>query len=237
LNFQDIVYIVSSTMAGATLQGIAGLGLSLFASPILMTIEPLMIPGPIMAGALLLTILIVLRDRVRIDLRGVGWMAIGMLPGSALASRLLPIISLKTLSLVLGGLVLAGVIVSLSGLHFPSKWWVLFAAGFLSGLGGTLVSIGGPPVALVNQEMEPRQLRATLSGYFALSASTTLVAVATVGRFQMTEVKLTFWLLPGVIFGFLVSIPLARYLNKEISRYAVLGLSTISAVLLIVKVL
>jgi len=218
------------------LQGVTGLGLNLFASPLLIMIEPRLIPGPIMAGALLLTVLMVLRDRIRMNLRGIGWMGMGMLPGTALGSLLLPVIPLKELSLLLAALVLAGVILSLSGLRFPPKWWILFAAGFLSGLGGTLASIGAPPVALVNQEMEPRQLRATLSGYFTLSAMAALAALAPIGRFQAAELRLTVWLLPGVVLGFLISIPLARFLNKNLSRYAVLGLSAISALVLILRV-
>lgn len=236
MDLQSILLVISATAAGALLQGVTGLGLNLFASPLLILIEPRLIPGPILAGALLLTILMVLRDHIRMDLRGIGWMAIGMLPGTVLGSQLLPVIPLKALSLLLAGLVLAGVILSLSGLHFPSKWWILFGAGFLSGLGGTLASIGAPPVALVNQEMEPRQLRATLSGYFTLSAIAALAALMPIGRFQATELKLTAWILPGVVLGFLISIPLARFLNKNLSRYAVLGLSAISALVLILRV-
>ena len=99
----SILLIIFSVALGAFLQGAVGLGLNLLAAPLLMLVEPRFVPGPVMAGALLLTILMVLRDREGIDLRGVGWMAAGMLPGSAIASLLLPVIPLKALSLTLGG--------------------------------------------------------------------------------------------------------------------------------------
>jgi uncharacterized protein len=228
-----IVFVAGGT--GALLQGVTGLGLNLFASPLLMMAHPGFVPGPIVAGALILTTLMLLRDRAGIDLRGVGWMGAGMLPGTALGTLLLPMIPLKVLSLLLGGLVLVGVGLSLSGLRFPPKWWVLLLAGFLSGLSNTLASIGGPPVALVNQEMEPRKLRATLSGYFILSAVTTLIGLVLIGRFGRAEMGRTAWLIPGVIVGFLASFPLAKRMRGSSSRYAVLGLSAVSALILILK--
>lgn len=222
-------------ITGTTLQGMVGLGLNLFAAPLLILIEPRLVPGPILAAALVLTILMMLRDRSGLDLRGVGWMAVGMLPGTALAAWMLPFIPLKTLSILLGLLVLFGVALSLSGLRFPPRRWILFVAGFVSGVSGTLASIGGPPVALVNQEMEPKKLRATLSGYFTLSSIAALIGLAPIGRFGPPELELTLWLLPGIALGFLVSFPMAKRVNKTWSRRAVLGLSALSALILLAR--
>lgn len=220
---------------GALLQGVTGLGLNLFAAPILIMVQPRLVPGPIMAGALLLTVMMTLRDRTGIDLRGVGWMGAGMLPGTLLASFLLPVIPHKTLALMLGSLVLAGVLLSLTGLRFPPKRWILFLAGFVSGLGGTLASIGAPPVALVNQDMEPRRLRATLSGYFILSSITTLAALVPAGRMGTLEAGLALWLFPGVILGFLCSGLLINRLRGSATRYVLLALSGLSALVLILQ--
>lgn len=237
VNPLQIAFSIGTAALGALLQGITGMGLNMFASPLLMSIEAHFIPGPIMVGALTLTILMLLRDRSGIDLHAMGWMSAGMLPGTVLASLLLPVIPLKTLSLLLGGLVLAGVLLSLSGLRFPPRWWILFLAGFFSGLSSTLASIGAPPVALVNQEMEPKRLRATLSGYFTLSSVAALTGIFAAGRFGAYELKLSGLILPGVIFGFIISFSLARRLSRRMSRFAVLGLSAASAVILIVRIL
>jgi hypothetical protein len=220
---------------GALLQGISGLGLNLFAAPILIMIQPYLIPGPIMAGALLLNLLMVLRDHTGLDLRGIGWMAAGMLPGTFLASFLLPLIPHRTLALLLGSLVLAGVLASLTGFRFPPKRWVLLLAGFVSGLAGTLASIGGPPVALVNQEMEPKKLRATLSAYFILSGITSLVALVPAGRMGTLEAHLALGLFPGVILGFLCSSLFISRLPRDVTRYILLVLSALSALFLIVQ--
>ncbi len=235
MNPPQILIAVLSMGVGALLQGVTGLGLNLFAAPILIMVQPRLVPGPIMAGALLLTVMMTLRDRTGIDLRGVGWMGAGMLPGTLLASFLLPVIPHKTLALMLGSLVLAGVLLSLTGLRFPPKRWILFLAGFVSGLGGTLASIGAPPVALVNQDMEPRRLRATLSGYFILSSITTLAALIPAGRMGTLEAGLALWLFPGVILGFLCSGLLINRLRGSATRYVLLALSGLSALVLILQ--
>jgi len=231
----SLLVIIFSVALGAFLQGAVGLGLNLLAAPLLMLVEPGFVPGPVMAGALVLTILMVLRDREGIDLRGVGWMAAGMLPGSVLASLLLPIIPLKALSLTLGGLVLLAVALNLSGLRFPPKRWVLFLAGALSGLGGTLASIGAPPVALVNQEKEGKALRATLSGYFILSATVAIITLLLAGRFGAREMELSLWMLPGIVLGFFTSKFLTNRFSQRATRAAVLGLSALAALILIIQ--
>ena len=235
MNSLQIFLVVLTTATGALFQGVTGLGLNLFASPLLMMIQPRFIPGPIMVGALLLVILMALRDHSGLDLRGVAWMVLGMLPGTALASFLLPVIPVRTLSLLLGILVLLGVALSLSGLHFPRHGWVLWVAGFVSGFGTTLASIGAPPVALVNQELEPRRLRATLSGYFFLSGIAALLGVFHAGRMGSAELSLSAWILPGVVLGFLCSALLINKLNARTTRYTVLALSAGTAIILILQ--
>jgi hypothetical protein len=232
MNLQILIALLTIA-SGSLLQGVVGVGLNMFASPILMMDQPRMVPGPILACAVLLTILMVLRDRTGIDLRGIGWMIAGTLPGTVLASFLLPIIPHKTISFILAGLVLAGVALSLTGLHFPPKRWILFLAGFVSGLGSVLASIGGPPIALVNQDMEPKKLRATLSGYFLLSGIFALVGLIPAGRLGSVEFNLTLWLLPGVVLGFLISAFFIDKLRGSATRYLLLGLSAISALILI----
>jgi len=235
MNLLQISVALLTVGFGSLLQGVVGVGLNMFASPILMMDQARFVPGPILACALLLTIMMVLRDRTGIDLRGIGWMTAGMLPGTVLASFLLPIIPHKTIAFILAGLVLAGVALSLTGLHFPPKRWILFLAGFFSGIGSVLASIGGPPVALVNQDMEPKKLRATLSGFFILSAFFALLGLIPDGRLGAVELNLSLLLFPGVVVGFLISTFFIGKLHANATRYLLLALSAISALILIAQ--
>lgn len=233
-NIQILICFLTVT-SGAFLNGVIGLGMNLFVAPILMMVDPRLVPGPTLVGLLLLTVLMGLRERSGIDLRVVGWMAVGMLPGTALAIFLLPIIPPKMIALVLGAFVLVGVMLSLSGLRFPPRWWVLLLAGFVSGVASTLASIGGPPVAIVNQNLEPKKLRATLSSYFFLSGLASLIGLLLAGRIGTVEVGLSLWLLPGIFLGFLCSTLLIHKVSKSASRYFLLTLSASSAVILILR--
>ena len=233
MNLLQILVALLTAAFGSLLQGVVGVGLNMFASPILMMDQPRFVPGPILASAVLLTILMVLRDRTGIDLRGIGWMVTGNVPGTILASFLLPVIPHKTIAYILAGLVLAGVALSLSGLHFPPKRWILFLAGFFCGLGSVLASIGGPPVALVNQDMEPRKLRATLSGFFLISGCLSLLGLIPAGRLGTVELNLSLWLFPSVILGFLISAYFIGKMSVSTSRTLLLSLSAISALVLI----
>lgn len=231
----QILLAILTTTTGSLFQGVTGLGLNLFASPVLMMIQPRFIPGPIMVGAVSLSILMAVRDHTGLDVRALAWMVAGMLPGTAIASLLLAMLPMKILGVLLGILVLLGVGLSLSGWHFPRLWWVLFTAGLISGIGSTLASIGAPPVALVNQELEPKTLRATLAGYFILSGLATLAGAVRAGRMGATEVSLSVWIVPSVILGFLCSAIFVNKFRASTSRFVVLALSAGSAVLLILR--
>ena len=235
MDIPALIAIFVIVSAAATLQGAVGYGLNIIAAPLLMLLEPDLVPGPIILAALVLTLLMIWRNRSGVDLHGVGWMIVGALPGTALASLMLPYIPVRVISYALAGLVLLGVVISLSGVHFPARRWILLVAGFVSGYGSTLASIGGPPVALINQDLPGPRLRATLATYFTLLSIVSIVSLVPAGRFGGHELQLSLVLLPGVFLGFLLSGPLSRYLDRGYTRTAILAVSAAAAVLLIVQ--
>ncbi len=227
------IFVFVVVTATAAIQGAAGYGLNVIAAPLLMMVDPGLVPGPMMVAAFVLTALMTWRNRDGLELRSVRWMLLGAIPGTALASLLLPYIPVRELSFILAGLVLAGVVLSLTGLKFQPLRSILFGAGFLSGLAGTLASIGGPPVALVNQELKGTHLRATLASYFLVLAVISILGMVPAGKFGGTEVVKGLLMLPGVVLGFLLSKPFAAYLDRGYTRYAILGVSGLAGILLI----
>ena len=235
MDIYGIIYIFVVTTICATLQGAVGYGLNIIAAPLLMLFFPAFIPGPMVLAALLLTILMIWRNRDGIDLRSVKWMVIGCLPGTILASLLLPYVPVRTLSFALAGLVLLGVAISISGLRFPPRRWIMLIAGFVSGVGSTFASIGGPPVALINQDLPGPRLRATLATYFTILSTITLFTLIPAGKLGPAELQLSLILLPGVVLGFLLSKPLAARLDKGYTRTAILGVSALAGIILIIQ--
>jgi hypothetical protein len=95
--------------------------------------------------------------------------------------------------------------------------------------------IGAPVLALLYQNEPPRVLRATLGMVFTISSTAILACLHFVGRFGAHEAWLGLLITPGYVLGFFVAIPMARRLNSGSSRKAVLVISTLSAVMLIVR--
>ncbi len=214
---------------GATLQGAAGFGMGLIAAPPLMLFAPDLIPGPLIASGIVLTGLVAYRDRTAIDFSGLRYALVGRALGTGLAAAFLALSSERAFDLAFGFLVLVGVGLSAGGLHLRLSPSSAGFAGLLSGLMGTISSIGGPPMALLYQHSGADRLRATLSGYFVLGVGFSLLALWAVDRFGWPQVQLALLLSPAMLLGFFLSYPLQTRLPETMVRPLVLGLSFVSA--------
>ena len=111
----------------------------------------------------------------------------------------------------------------------------LVAAGFLSGVGATTTSIGGPPIAVLYQHQPARQIRNTLAVYFALGAIISLVALAISGDLSWHQTAVAGVLAPGVPIGLWLSGVLRRRLDVRSIRTGVLLVCAASAVVLVAR--
>ncbi len=220
---------------GCAIQGSVGYGMNIVAGPFLMMIEPRMIPGPLLVAAFFVTILILLREKQKLDMRGLSWIIIGRIIGTAIAAVILTSISTRALGITFGSLVILAVVMSASGLHFSPTRPMRVGAGLLSGIMGTLGSIGGPPVALIYQDASPQKLRATLSGYFIFGSIISLSALIPAGKYGLEEVKLSLLMLPGILAGFLVSGKLIPLLKGNRLRITVWIISVFAGGTLLVQ--
>jgi len=222
---------------GSALQGSIGFGSALVAAPLLILIDPSLVPGPLLFCALVLTILMAYRERQAMDVSGLKWGILGYLPGTFVALVVLTNVPQKEMTLVLGTLVLLAVALSVSGLHISPTMWTLLSAGALSGFMGTAASIGGPPIALLYQNAPGARLRSTLSGYCALGTTLSLLALAAVGRFGRHEFWSALALLPGVLIGFVLSTRTRQLFDRGYTRAAVLTISAVSGACVILRAL
>ncbi len=220
---------------GAALQGAVGFGLGLFAVPLLLLFAPALVPGPILAASIVLTALLAHHDRGGIVWRDLGWALVGRIAGIAAAAALLATVSQASLGLWSGVLVLVAVALSASGLHVPPAPGSLVTAGALSGLLGTAVSIGGPPIALLYQREPGPRLRGTLAAFFLIGVTLSLVGLGIVGQFGFRQLRLAAYLVPGILLGFLVSRRAARVLDRGYTRPAILLISAASSLVVILR--
>ena len=212
-------------MTGAALQGSAGFGFALLSSPILGLVDPHLVPGPLIVAVTLLLALTAWRERSAVDLKGLGWVLGGRLPGTVLGAFALKLLSERALTTALGVLVLFAVAVSLRSVRLERRPPLLVAAGVVSGLMGTTAALGGPAVAVLYQHERGALVRATLATYFLVGALMSMTALVIVGRLGQRELGLALGLLPGIALGFGGSRWTSRWLDGGYTRLAVLAIA------------
>lgn len=220
---------------GALIQASLGLGFALVVAPCLALLSPELVPGPVLLASTLLSAGVALREARYIDRRGIGWALLGRVPGSWLGAGALAALSGPNVELAFGAIVLAGVIMSVGGPRLPRTVATLVGAGFLSGIMGTMTSIGGPPVALAFQHEEGPRLRATLSSYFAVGAAISIVMLALHGQFGVRELRNAALLLPPTLAGVACAGFTRAWLDRGRTRAAVLAVAVVSGAGLIAK--
>lgn len=231
----DFVAANAAVLLGAILQASTGLGAGLIIVPLLALVSLDFIPGPIVLASVALSGIMAIQGRRDIQTSGLGLLSIFLCVGVVIGALSISAIPLQKAGIAFGALVLIAVAISVAMPNMQRNGPVIAASGTFAGFMAALSGIGAPLLALLYQNEEPRVLRATLGMVFTISSTAILICLHFVGRFGAHEAWLGVWLAPGYVVGFLVAQPIARKLNKDNSRRAVLIISTISAVMLILR--
>ncbi len=224
-------------VVGSVLQGAVGFGLGLLGAPLLVVVNPSLVPGPLLAGSLFLSVLVALREHRSIDLRGVGWALAGRVPGTLLGAAVLAAIPRRETSLLVGAMVLVAVGLVGMGTRVARSRPALFGAGTLSGFMATTSSIGGPAIALLYQDSEGGRVRGTLSSFFLVGLVISLAGLSLVGRFGPSEILSSVAIFPAVLVGFLLSARIAAVLDRGHTRKVILGASALAGFAVVIEAL
>jgi hypothetical protein len=220
---------------GGLVQGLAGFGLALLSVPILALIDSSLLPVPILIAATTHSVMSLAREYQHVDWRGVGWAMLGRLPGTVVGVLLVDSLDQQRFSLLIGLVVLVGVVLSITTWRPRPTPKALVIAGLASGSFGTAMSIGGPPVAMLYQHSTGAQVRATLGAYFVLGSGTSIIGLLIAGQVQSRQLWTGLLLIPFLVAGFLLSSPLRKFIDAKGIRTPVLIMSTVSALILIVR--
>ena len=237
LTLAEVAFALTAITLGALVQASVGLGVALIAAPFLLIIDRAFIPGPLLMVALVLTLLIAIRDRRAIDTKGLKFALVGRVIGTVPAALTVTVLADNLFDLVFGGLVIFAVFLSLLGLRFAATASTTLIAGAMSGFMGTLASIGGPPMALIYQDAKGARLRGTLSSFFVFGSSLSIATLFAVGGIGPTEIMLAVVLLPGVIIGFVFSKWTLGIVDRGKVRPFILSLSFATGVVVVVRAL
>jgi uncharacterized membrane protein YfcA len=218
---------------GAVVQGTVGFGLGLFAAPLLMLIDPRLIPGPLLVGSGVLTLLMARREWHAVQGRDLAWSLGGRVVGTLVALAVLTTLARDQLDLLFGALVLAAVALTSTRVRLRPGPKSLAGAGALSGLMGTTTTVGGPPMALLYQHEPGPRLRGTLAAFFVVGVVMSLAGLRVIGRFGALELRLAALVVPGILLGYALSRKTVGVLDRGFIRPAVLGISAAAALLVI----
>jgi uncharacterized membrane protein YfcA len=221
----------------AVVQTGAGMGFGQVAAPCLLLLDARFVPAPIMVMALVVGTVGALRDRAEIAPDELGVALCGRVIGALAAAQILMLIpSRDGFSLLFAGLILAAVALSLARWRVRPTRRSLLVAGTLSGLMGTVTTIGAPPMGIVYQHAPGARTRGTLNAFFALGALVSLGALAIGGFFTGRDLVLAAILSPGFVAGTWAGRQVTRFVDRRF-RPLVLAISICSAILIVARTL
>lgn len=222
-------------MVGAVVQGSVGFGLGLVSAPLLALLDQRLVPVTPLLLATVVTVVVASRERHHIAGRALGWAWVGRVPGTLVGLGAVTAFRGDGAALVFGlGLVVA-VAMTASGRRVRHTRPTLFGAGMLSGVMATAVSVGGPPIALVLIDLPPRRLRGTLSVFFGVGATASLVLLAAVGEVGRPALVAAVALAPAMALGLVIAGPVTRRVAADQLVSVALTVSAASAVALVVR--
>lgn len=229
-------FAATAVMAAAcAMQAAVGIGMALFAVPLLVLIDPQFVPGPMLLAGVLVPLSAAWREWHAVDTRGIAPALLGLAAGTLVGALALSVLNPAYLGKVFGALVLLAVAISLSGIRLNPTRPALIAGSGAAGIMGTMVGIHGPPVALVFQNAQPAVARAMMGTIFVPAYLISVAALAAFGLFGISELRLTVVLLPGTVAGILAAPLLMRHVNARRLRIAILAISATSALVLLLK--
>ncbi len=224
-------------LAGSVIQGSVGFGLGILAAPLLLLINPILIPAPLLSAALVLTLLVARREHQSIDLHGVAWALIGRVPGALLGAATLAVLPKRSTTFLVGVVVFVAVAMIGWGPRVRRTRRILLGAGTISGFMGTTAAMGGPPMVVVYRDDTGPRIRGTLAGFFFVGLFISLTTLATIGRFGHQEMLAALALVPGILVGFAISNRIAPVIDRGYTRRAVLVVSALAGLSVILRAL
>ncbi|GER23305.1 permease [Zafaria cholistanensis] len=233
----DYAVLGATMFVASGLQGSIGFGAGLVAAPVIALVEPSLLPALVVMLACVLTLLVAIRDRAALDVRGASWALAGRAPGSMLGAWLVVAVSATTLSWIVAIAVLTGIGSAFLGWRPARTPATLAIAGVLSGIMGTATSVGGAPMAIIWQGLPPARIRATMSAFFLVGSLMSVGLLAFAGLVTPAVVQAFLLLVPVVLAGFFASRWLNRFLDADRLRLAGLFAAAAGAVVLAVRLI
>ncbi len=236
LSLAALLACAIAVAVGALVQGTVGFGLALIAAPVMILVEPALVPAGMLVVSGVMPWTTLAQEWREVDWGGLGWTMPGRVVGTVAGVWLVGALSQDGISVAVALFVLLSVAASLSGWHVRITRPRLLVAGTLGGIGGTATAIGGPPLAVLYQHQRGPTVRATLAAFFAIGQILSLSSLLLAGVVDPRSVGTGAVLVPALFVGVWAARRLRGHLDAGRTRPAVLLVSGASAVVLLVRV-
>lgn len=225
----DFALALVAVFVGSVIQASVGFGVAIVAAPLLLLRNHAFVPGPLLVVATMLTWFVSRRERESLVVREVAIATLGRISTTIPTALMLASLDERMFKVVFALAVLVAVGISLGGVRWPLTTVTLLIAAAISGVAGTVASIGGPPMALVYQNQSGPHARATLSGIFLIGSPISIASLWWVGHFGWAELLLGVAMFPAVLLGYTVSGYVVRNMPLGIVRTGALTISAFAA--------
>jgi len=219
---------------GAITQSAIGIGFGVPAC-FLVLFEPSMVPSCIILMGTFLAFsnaLLSLKDVIIMDL---AYSFSGRVIGSLISIPLISFtIGTKSYLIIFGVLLLITVFLSAKKWNVVASKKNITIAGACSGFMGTLIGIGGPPMAIVYQNSSPKNVVATLNMFFGIGALFSVLLLIYIDLINFREVMRCLFLAPALMIGIILGRHniVKNYVNKNLKKI-VLIICFISALIVL----
>jgi uncharacterized membrane protein YfcA len=233
LDLIELSLVSGIMLIGSASQAAIGMGLNLFAIPLLLLINPLYAPGPVLFASLLLSVLALWRVPSAVDWTELRFALFGLVAGTVVAAVVVASVDSSDLMRFLGLFIIVGVGLAFSGWSAVLNKRNLVLAGSCAGFLGTVAGVHGPPIALLYQGLSAVRVRGALLTFMGLGNGFSIVALALVDRFGKEQILATLLLMPGVLAGLWLAPLLAKRISTPVLRTLVLSVSAVSGLALV----
>jgi uncharacterized membrane protein YfcA len=221
--------------AGAVVQGTIGFGYALVIVPTLLLLAPAAVPVTPLTVATPMVFVQAVAERRALDRGGFVRMTVGRIPGTVLGAWVLTVAGASFVAAAAGALLLLAVAASaVRGTRSVSPPLEV-AAGFASGVGGTVAAVGGPYLGLAYADRPGPVLRATVSFAFAVGVVVSLAAIGLAGEIRQGPLLLGVTLVPTTFLGLALGRRLTGQLDGGWLRPCVLGFAAAAGVFAVLR--
>lgn len=233
-DFAALLLANAAIAAATVVQLSVGLGFAMVGAPLLLLIDPRLVPGPFAAAAMLVLFFQWRADAGEVPrgllLPATTALILGTALGMALAVWEPAVGSRRGCGVV----ILLCVVLTLAVPNLRTSGRLLAGTGFVSGVMGGIAAVHGPLIGLAVSGLPARALRGFLGAFYLVAQASVLLMAFPAGRADSGTWLLALALLPGMAVGALASPPARRWLVGPRLRVAILMVASLAGGLLVI---